>query len=238
LRHHKSHDGSGRIEIRGPLDRTAQMMVAIAPYERELFEEHRRDGRPEHPDATAFDAMFQLCTQTRRDRHHSRSRPSTHATTPLTMLIVHVSHQALARGHTQSGEICEIEGAGPVPVGVARRLQSDSILRAVVTDGVDVSVVAHLGRTIPAHLRTAVRSRDRECVISGCSVDRHLELDHNVPFAAGGPASLENLGSMCQHHHDVKSRRDLRRVGPLGAQRLVTKQAHAEGRAPPLLGAA
>ena len=139
---------------------------------------------------------------------------------------MHVSHDAYARGHTDPGEICEIEGVGPVPVGVAHRLAADCIMKAVVTDGVDITRVAHLGRSIPSHLRTGVETRDRVCVIAGCEVDRHLEIDHNVPFTLDGPTSLENLARLCHYHHDRKTRHDLRRIGPLGQQRLVTKEEY------------
>ena len=51
--------------------------------------------------------------------------------------------------------------------------------------------------------------------------------DHNVPGAMRGETSLVNLGRVCHHHHDFKTRRDLRRVGPLGHQRLVTTAEYA-----------
>ena len=128
------------------------------------------------------------------------------------------------RGTTEPGEICEIEGAGPIPVAVARRLASDCILKALVTDGTDVMRVSHLGRTIPADLRTAITARSRACVIAGCAIDRHLEIDHNIPVAAGGRTEAANLDPLCHHHHDLKTRRDLRRIGPRGEQRLVDRQ--------------
>jgi hypothetical protein len=42
--------------------------------------------------------------------------------------------------------LCEITGVGPVPVEVARRLLGESILKLVITNGVDVANVTHLGR--------------------------------------------------------------------------------------------
>ena len=51
LRHRRLPDGTGSIEMRGPLDRTAQMMAALEPFERDLFTENRTNRRPEHPDA-------------------------------------------------------------------------------------------------------------------------------------------------------------------------------------------
>ena len=135
---------------------------------------------------------------------------------------LHVSDTAFRRGHTISGEICEIEGAGPVPVGTARRLSSDAIVKALVVHGTDVTRVVARGRSIPAALATAIRTEQPTCSIEGCEVDRHLELDHNIPWAVGGETSRENVDPLCTHHHGLKTRRDLRRLGPPGRQRLVS----------------
>ena len=84
-------------------------------------------------------------------------------------------------------------------------------------------------------------------MIGGCEVERHLEIDHNIPVAAGGPTELANLGSLCHHHHDRKTRYDLRRIGPVGRQRLVTREEYEQqgvpsatrvGRGPPVLATA
>ncbi len=72
---------------------------------------------------------------------------------PTAMVHVRVDHRALMRGSLRSGEICEIPGIGPIPVEVARSLAVDSILSVLVTDGVDVTAVAHAGRTIPASVK-------------------------------------------------------------------------------------
>ncbi|MBV8462057.1 MAG: DUF222 domain-containing protein, partial [Acidimicrobiales bacterium] len=124
---------------------------------------------------------------------------------PLAMVHVRVDHAALLRGHTEAGEICEIPGIGPIPVEVARELASDSILSVLVTDGVDVTAVAHAGRTIPAALRRALFERDPVCVVPGCAIDDGLEIDHLVPFADGGPTVIENLARLCQWHHYLKT---------------------------------
>ena len=245
LRHSTYRDGSGRIEIRGPLDRTAQILASLEPLERELFEQNRKTTTIVHPEAVAFDAMVrmaELFAQSRAagtadaptctpievsDTAPRGTTVRTRGSRPLAMVVVHVSHAAYQRGWTQRGEICEIEGLGPVPVGVALRLASDAIMKAVVIDGVDVTRVSHLGRTIPTHLRTAIETRDRCCVIDGCEIDRHLEIDHNVPVAAGGRTELANLGRICHHHHALKTLRDLRRVGPLGCQQLMARAEYA-----------
>lgn len=239
LRHRRLADGTGSIEIRGPLDRTAQIMAAIEPYERELFQDNRKSCRPEHPDAVAFDAMVRLCEQSVMTGTGSQR---TTGSRPLAMVVVHMSKDAYERGWTEPGETCEIDGFGPIPVAVARRMASDSIFKSLVVDGVDVTRVSHYGRTIPSHLRTAIEARDRVCNIAGCEISHHLQIDHNIPVTEGGPTELENLGRLCHHDHDRKTRHNLRRYGPPGRQRLVTKSEYArliaDERAPPAEAAA
>ena len=124
---------------------------------------------------------------------------------PATMVHVRVDHDALVRGHLEAGEVCEIPGIGPIPVEVARRLAVDSILSVLVTDGVDVTSVAHAGRTIPASIRTALIERDPMCVVAGCGLREGLEIDHVEPFAQGGATSLGNLVRLCHWHHYLKT---------------------------------
>ncbi len=109
------------------------------------------------------------------------------------------------RGTVSPGEICEIPGVGPIPVEVARRLAADSILSVLVTNGIDVTSVAHAGRTIPASVRRALVERDPVCVVPGCGLRDGLEIDHVEPFATGGPTTLGNLARLCHWHHYLKT---------------------------------
>jgi hypothetical protein len=136
---------------------------------------------------------------------------------PSTMVHVRVDHQALIRGHLEHGEIgeigeiceiceiCEIPGIVPIPVEIARSLAADSIPSILVTDGVDVTAVAHAGRTIPASLRRALVERDPVCVVPGCDRHEELEIGHLEPFAHEGETSLANLVRMCHWHQYLKT---------------------------------
>jgi hypothetical protein len=128
-----------------------------------------------------------------------------HDSWPRTMVHVRVDHQALVRGRVEPGEVCEIPGVGPIPVAVARRLAVDSILSVLVTDGVDVTAVAHAGRTIPTSLRRALEERDPMCAVPGCGLGEGLEIDHIEPFAQGGKTTLANLVRLCHWHHYLKT---------------------------------
>jgi hypothetical protein len=203
-------DGTGRIDVRGPVDCVARVKAAIAPHERELFEQARVDGRRERSDALAFDALVAFA-----------DAPRGGTATRQTVTVVRVDHAALVRRATRPGEVCEIVDGGPIPVTVAQRKFEDSFLKAVVVDGTDVRSVSHLGRTIPAKVRTAVEELHPECAIEGCNVTHNLEIDHNQPLEEGGPTALWNLGRLCPHHHEHKHRYRLRLAGAPGRMTFV-----------------
>jgi hypothetical protein len=186
-------DGAVRLDARLTPDAGARLRTALEVERDRVFAAARRDGRREPYEAYAADALVALVS---RDRAEGTNRG------PRATVHVRVDHAALVRGHTESGETCEIPGVGPIPVATARRLADDSILKILVTDGVDVRAVAHGGRTIPTRLRTALEQRDQCCVVPGCSAREHLEIHHLVPFARGGPTTLGNLARVCTWHHD------------------------------------
>jgi hypothetical protein len=140
---------------------------------------------------------------------------------PKATINIRVDHRVLRSGATEPGEICEITGVGPIPGTLAQRLADDAILKALLTDGVDVHAVSHLGRTIPAHLRTALDELHPECVLEGCNATWGLEIDHNWDLALGGPTALWNLNRLCRFHHQEKHRRNLRLVGDGTSKRFV-----------------
>ena len=211
-------DGAGRIDIRGPVDATAKVLAALEPFEKSLFEQARADGRQERHDALAFDALVALAEAPRGEGEAASAKA------PGITGVVRIDHTALIRGWTEPGEVCEIVGHGPIPVAVASRLLDDAFLKAVVVDGTNVLTVSHLGRTIPARLRTAVEEMHPECDIEGCHVTSNLETDHNQPVEEFGRTELCNLGRLCLHHHRHKHRHRLRLEGPPGRMRFVTSR--------------
>lgn len=124
---------------------------------------------------------------------------------PDTMVHVTVDYEALVRGHTVSGERCEIPGIGPIPVSVARAMSEDAILKVLVTKGVDVVTVAHAGYTIPAHLRSALEVRDPTCIVPGCDISKNLQIDHRNTFNRTRVTRLEDLARLCRWHHYQKT---------------------------------
>jgi len=120
-------------------------------------------------------------------------------------VMVRVDLDALLRGSTRPGEICEIDNQGPISVAMARDMANDSFLRFVFHRAGDIRAISHFGRTINRQLRTALAHRDRCCVVPGCGVSYGLEIDHIRAFAEGGPTELDNLALLCHHHHFLKT---------------------------------
>ena len=124
---------------------------------------------------------------------------------PAATASIIIDHAAMVRGYPLAGETCEIAGVGPVPVAVAKSMMTNATLAAVITNGVDVYTVAHLGRTVTAHQRTALEVRDRHCVVPGCAVTRHLEIDHVDGWANTHTTKLDTLARLCHFHHHQKT---------------------------------
>ena len=171
LRHWTDAEGAFRLEARLCPDAGAKVLAALEPHHRRIFAHARREGRRESYEAYAADALVALA-----DGDGSGPRGMVHA---------RADHSALVRGFVEEGEVCDIPGIGPIPVAVARELAEDGILKVILTKGVDVVAVAHGGRTIPAHVRSALETRDPKCVVPGCDVRDRLEIDHLVSFCRG-----------------------------------------------------
>jgi len=208
LRNWVEDGGAVRLDARLTPDEGARLLAAVASGTDRLAASARRAGVDEPRRALAADALVALAGGRTEGGAVDGTSGGTGAGTaggPVATVHVRVDHAALVRGHVEPGELCEINGVGPVPVDVARRLAVDSVLHVLVTDGVDVTSVAHAGRTIPVALRRALSERDPVCVVPGCDTREGLEIDHVRPFAEGGPASMANLARLCHWHHYLKT---------------------------------
>ena len=204
FRHWSDGDGALRGEFSLAPLAGAKLLAAISTEADRLVRDARKAGRQEPPHAYRADALVALVTG---------GSPGT----PGASVALRVDLAALRRGELAEGEVCDIPGVGPVPLAVARDVLGDATVQLVVADAVDVASVCHLGRTVPAHLRSALEARDPTCVVPGCDVAQGLEIDHcHVPFAEGGPASLDNTARLCAFHHHLKTYRGYRLTGAPG----------------------
>jgi Domain of unknown function (DUF222)/HNH endonuclease len=199
-------DGTYRLEARLAPDAGARFSSAWRAHIDRIFQDARRAGRREPRAAYAADALVALASEG--------------PCKPVQVGVV-VDSAALARGHTKSGERCEITGVGPVPVTTARALLNDAAVTVMTRDGDDITAVSRPTRTIPIKLRRALETRYPTCGVKGCANELFLEIDHVVPVAEGGRTEIDNLWRLCSHHHALKTYRGWRVVGQNGDRDLV-----------------
>ena len=195
-------DGSFNVRGRMTAANGALVMAALKPIQDEIFKVARKSGVHERPEAYAADALMALCAKaTTKQSSESGGK----ATRPNAVINIRIDIDALKRGHTEHGEICEIAGVGPIPVATATEYLGEAFLKLLILDGTDIKTIAHMGRAIPAKLRTGIEERDRVCQGPTCDVTLGLEIDHIKPFAEGGPTTFENLVRLCKRHHLQKT---------------------------------
>jgi hypothetical protein len=102
----------------------------------------------------------------------------------------------------------ELDGYGPIPAALARRLAADptGTWRRLVTD--PVGRLVDYGRTRyrpPADLAEFVLARDRTCRFPTCNrAACRCEIDHVNAWADGGQTNEPNLLVLCCRHHHGK----------------------------------
>jgi hypothetical protein len=199
-------DGSYHLSARLAPDAGARFSSAWRAHTDRIFCEARRAGRREPRAAYAADALVALASE-------GPCKP--------VEVRVTVDSAALARGHTESGERCEITGVGPLPVATARVLLDDAAVAVITRDGDDITAVSSPKRTIPTRVRRALEARYPTCAVSTCANDQFLEIDHIVPLEDHGRTEIDNLWRLCSHHHRLKTYEGWRVVGRNGTRDLV-----------------
>jgi Domain of unknown function (DUF222) len=221
LRHFTDHDGAFRLEARLAPDDGARVLCAISKEADRIFEVNRKNDTHEDQGACRADALVGLL-----GRGGAGGKPSN-------SVVVRIDASALRRGHKEGSETCEIQGVGPVPVATVRRMLPSAFVKLLVTDSVDVLSVCHVGRTVPAHVQSALEERDLACVVPGCDVSLGLETHHfKVDYARCRTTSLDGLCRVCKAHHDMITYEGFALVGGPGRWELhppKSRQFHDTG---------
>ena len=216
----EENDGAVRGEFKLTPTAAAPLLARIDSERERIFREARKEGRRESYAAYSADALAALGAE------------GTSGTFD-TKVIALVSHDALVRGHTDADETCEIAGVGPVPVDTVKAMMQDAFLAAVVTDGVDVYNVAHLGRKPTAHQRTALEARGEECEVPGCTSTMSLEIHHMEKWAEMFRTSLRELAWVCKHDHDQITYDGFELSGPPGDRMWISPDGSIKYQRPP-----
>ena len=190
----------GVFILRGELDAEGGMLVnrAIDALMPPPAQDERRTASQRRADALVDMASQQLQCGEHRTTHGERPH-----------LTLTSSLEALR--HEPSTSLPELAGYGPIHPEIARRIACDAVRRyATITaaaspaaDVVPLSV-GRSRRTIPSHIREALRLRDQGCRFPGCDRPHEwCDAHHRVHWADGGKTELSNLLSLCRRHHRV-----------------------------------
>lgn len=194
-------DGFGHIHGKLMADQLGIVQASLQPFVDELRKEARKNDDHQTHDQYAADALVELAKAAcgGSDTSSKKGRG------PRAHLLLRADWNAIARGHANEGEVCEVVGVGPVPVSLAVEYAHDALLDLVIMHGTKVDTVVTDRRHISRVLKIAVYERDRKCSQPGCNVTFPLEIDHIQDFADGGPTREENLALLCKNHHDLKT---------------------------------
>jgi len=215
-------DGSGRLAWRGAPDALAILKSALDPYVTAELRAASKAGIEAPYAHCAADALVAMAQAANGNGVHRQ---------PVGGIRIkaRVDYLALLEGATRPGDVCEIDGVGPVPVSVMRRLlDQQPMVDAILTRGRDVLRVAKLGRSGDTYLKSAIEWRDTHCAIAGCARTEHLEVHHRVPVSKGGVTSLEMSLPLCTFHHDRHHHHSYAIIG----NHFVGFEMHAPGAGP------
>ena len=194
---HTDAEGGWNLGARGTADKGAKFEAFLKPKVDAMFAQARAEGRREPREAYVFDALMALADGDPPVAEPTKAKPGF-------LALLHAPIEALIRGRLEGEETCALPGYGPIPVRVARELLGESILKLVITKGVDVINVVHLGRGPTAAQRIALLWTQPKCSNEACSA-MSVEIDHNPPWAETHRTQLGQLDPLCEHDHDKKT---------------------------------
>lgn len=224
LRRRTGGDGSFQFFGQTTADVGAAIWTALTKEANRIFAQARTAGRRDPADAYMLDALASLLLGA---QHNTPDTPDTAGPTrpparPDRTIFVRADLAPIDRGHTESGEICEVVGGGPVPPALVRSWLPEADLRLLYMSGTDVQRVVHLGRTVTEAQRTALYERAQfRCENAGCPVTHGLEIDHLTEWRLTRHTTLDELLLLCSHHHDLKTYKSYTVSGPPGHRKLI-----------------
>ncbi len=196
---HLSQTLDGMWILDGYLDPIGGAAVAAAldRIDQQLFETDWADrdhATPRPPAQRRADALVELARRAGAVPAGARM--------PEPLFTVLVGYETFA------GRMCELaEGAVVTPGELVPWLAEGWVERVVFDGPSRVTDVGVRRRIFTGATRRAVEVRDRECFHEYCDVPAERgEIDHIIPFAAGGPTVEANGRAACRYHHRRRHR--------------------------------
>jgi hypothetical protein len=125
---------------------------------------------------------------------------------------VHVNVLVPLETITSASDACGRIGNTPATADevrdlIAQAALKSSTIRRLVTDSTGCILDAGRSHYLASDIQKLVITlRDGYCRFPGCNAPaERCEIDHVVPYDAGGPTDLWDLGPLCKHHHQMKT---------------------------------
>lgn len=127
-------------------------------------------------------------------------------------IFVHVNaNDAHPDNRINGGHTAYAEDRRRIAPHVVRQLACDAALTTVLeNDKGEVLNVGRRTRTVPRRIAHALRIRDGGCRFPACGRRRWTDAHHIRHWAHGGETSLDNLVTLCRHHHRCLHRGEFR----------------------------
>jgi hypothetical protein len=111
----------------------------------------------------------------------------------------------------------------------------DAVVKLVITKGVDVANVTHLGRSATIAQQVALMWQASACTVLGCTHARRLQNDHRYEWIKTKRTRVDELDPLCKHHHDLKTRDNWALIEGEGPRPMVPPHdpRHPRNRPPP-----
>jgi Domain of unknown function (DUF222) len=228
---HASVTLDGMVRVDGDLDPEGGELLLTAL--RAVMDADARSGEDDGPSRTPpqhrADALAEICRQwlDRAERPTvAGERP--HLTVTIGAESLRMMDAQLDRGARARGELivgrdggepiggrrraarpgtrpAELDHAGPLDMGTARRLACDaSVMRVVLGPRSEPLDIGRRTPVVPAAMRRAVIVRDRHCRFPGCDRPPSWSDAHHVHhWADGGATRVGNLLLLCRRHHGL-----------------------------------
>jgi hypothetical protein len=211
LRRYRDCEGAEHLHATGTRRALALIDQALNPLIDEQFRGIGTACAPETHEARAFDALVSLAERSLAvggENAHAGSRRAPRSRDPIRHLsVLRLDLSALVRGRAAAGETCELAGLGPISVAAAREMLGESVLKLVLTKGVEVRNVTHLGRGPIVAQKVALLWERPVCQREGCGRRARLEYDHidGFEFRTTGHTRIDELDPLCAPDHDLKT---------------------------------
>jgi hypothetical protein len=195
--HHADNDGTGEIVIRGPLEITTAISMALTAYAAKAKD--LLGGTVGQRKLAGLRDMIEAYLA-------SPDAPTRHGRVPNINVIIDLATLLGLRNG-----VAEIPGVGPIPASAARWLLADGApLRRLIIDSMNGQLLDYGTRTYiaPPALTDYLVAKNIRSASPHSNVDSAgADIEHNIPHQQGGPTNPINCTPVDRRWHNPKTKR-------------------------------